>query len=686
MKPRSFIFGHLLLPAALISFPSSAQALTKANNTSALNLAASWSENVAPASTDVLLFNSTGVPASGGLTVAAANATVGGLLQFTDIAGNVTITQGTNHTWTLGPSSNTPGFTGGIDMSAATADVAIGSSGRTLRWSSFNYGGISVASGRTLTINSNFTNAGNTKTIAMTGSGSIIFNGSAGAGGATSFNVNGANVTMNNATNTWVAGTITAGSLTIGNTTALQNQTVTNNAASGLKFSTGVTSATLGNLAGSGGIDLTNIGAGAVSLTVGGNNSSQTYSGALSGSGTLTKTGTGALTLTNTANAVAFTVSGGTLTGGVATTSNGGFGTGGITFKGGTIGSTMGANNTLALGNAITVGSGDTGTFNTPNRVNWTGNVSGAGALTVNVSTTVSRMDLNNNWTGFTGTANFTGSGGVRFFSNGGTFNANSFQNTAINIGDSVSFNPVTNSGGNTYQIGSLAGSSATAALNGGSAGPATYSIGGLNTSTTFAGAITGNSALTKAGSGTLTLGGTSTYTGATTVTLGTLLVNGALGNTAVTVNGGALGGTGTIGGAVTVNTGARLAPGASIESLAVASANLNGGSLVVEYDGTAGGTIDLLSVTGVLDITNGTVDFDMLGSAPDDPFYIFATYGSLNGSAFANILDLPGGYKINYAFNDGITSNNIALVPIPEPGAGLLGGLGILLLLRRRR
>lgn len=194
-----------------------------------------------------------------------------------------------------------------------------------------------------------------------------------------------------------------------------------------------------------------------------------------------------------------------------------------------------------------------------------------------------------------------------------------------------------------------------------------------------------GAASLTKSGAGTMTLSGTSTYTGATTVSAGTLLVNGVLGNTAVSVTAGTLGGTGAIGGGVTISSGAFLSPGASIESLGVASATING-TLLAEYDGTGLGTIDLLSVAGLLDITNATVDFNQLGSSLDDPFYVFATYGSLGGTQFANVTDLPSGYNINYAYNDGFTSTNIALVAVPEPASLLLGSLGLLAILRRRR
>ncbi len=108
-------------------------------------------------------------------------------------------------------------------------------------------------------------------------------------------------------------------------------------------------------------------------------------------------------------------------------------------------------------------------------------------------------------------------------------FDNNSFQSTAVNVGDGITLFTRTGSGGNTIPLGSLSGGS-DAVLAGGAESSgifATYSIGSLNTNTEFAGTITsenvtnvsggsstaGSTNITKVGTGTLTLSGPLLYT-----------------------------------------------------------------------------------------------------------------------------------------------------------------------------
>jgi hypothetical protein len=115
----------------------------------------------------------------------------------------------------------------------------------------------------------------------------------------------------------------------------------------------------------------------------------------------------------------------------------------------------------------------------------------------------------------------------------------------------------------------------------------------------------------------------------------------------------------------VTVASGAFLAPGVGgIGNFNVAGGVTLAGTLAVGVDTIGAGVSDIFSVGGALDLSAGTsaIDFSVLG-ALDDPAYVFASYGSLNGT-FGTVSNLPTGYTIDY----GYLGNFIALVPVPEP------------------
>ena len=175
---------------------------------------------------------------------------------------------------------------------------------------------------------------------------------------------------------------------------------------------------------------------------------------------------------------------------------------------------------------------------------------------------------------------------------------------------------------GNTVQIGTLTGSGTLAGpqSNAGS-GDTLYVVGGNHSDSLFNGNISSNSAVagsetgvTKTGSGKLTLGGASTFTGGLTVESGTLCVNTPAGSGTGTGDlevfaGATLAGAGIIGSATTLDGGATLAPGDPVGTLTFTnSLTLNEGSVLKFALGASSDRVVVggsLLLAGRLQVTN---------------------------------------------------------------------------------
>ncbi len=241
----------------------------------------------------------------------------------------------------------------------------------------------------------------------------------------------------------------------------------------------------------------------------------------------------------------------------------------------------------------------------------------------------------------------------------------------------------------------------------------------GSNSFTTFTGIFSGAAAhnLTKTGNGTFTLANTftSTWTGTTTISSGILAVNGSLGNTSTIIGTGAtLQGSGSIVGSVTVQGGGTLATGNSIESLATGNLSLLANSILAyeaNNDALAGVAGDLTAVTGglTLDVSNlAKLTIMELGSgswSAGEKLTLISYSGAWNGGLFnysgSTLADDStfgfSGSQWNFNYNDTVAGTNytsdltgssfVTMTIVPEPNvATLLGGLGVLLILRRRR
>jgi autotransporter-associated beta strand protein len=304
---------------------------------------------------------------------------------------------------------------------------------------------VTLAASRNLVINPSVT-----ATLDSNGKNMTVADVIGGSGGLAI--VGGGVLTLSNSSTVSGGVQINGGTLDLAHPLAVQNSTVNLSPSGALNFAAGITSPTLGGLAGAGNLVLATVASQSVTLNVGNNGQSTTYSGNLSGGGGLTQTGPGILTLTGS----------NTYTGSTA-------------VKAGTLQATS----TASLPGYATAG-----------KIS----VSNGGMLAVSAG----------------------GSGW-----------------TSANIASLLSSN------GSGFASGSALGIDTTP--------------GNLS----YASNIAGSMGVTKLGANTLTLSGSDTYTGPTSINAGSLIVDGSLAKTAITVGGGAtLGGTGSIGGSVTAAGG----------------------------------------------------------------------------------------------------------------------------------
>lgn len=208
----------------------------------------------------------------------------------------------------------------------------------------------------------------------------------------------------------------------------------------------------------------------------------------------------------------------------------------------------------------------------------------------------------------FSGTTSFSAgaTGGARLILN----NRLALQNSTVIL--SADANLVFNDSvtTNTFTFGGLSASSAGTGFNlalqndATSPLPIALTVGGNNQSTSYQGVLSGGGSLIKTGSGTLTLGGANTYTGTTTVSSGTLEVDGSSAS-ATTVSGGAtLAGDGTVNATVTVNSGGSITPGAN--NLTVSSLTFSGSGTLNVGNLTDHTSVAALRVNSALTLSGG--------------------------------------------------------------------------------
>ncbi len=555
---------------------------------------------------------------------------------------------------------------------------------------------------------------------------SYAFSGGA-IGGTTGVTISGGGNVTFNATNTYSgATTITNGSLRVGNSNAVQNSTVTVNAANGLMFAAGLGTANLGGLAGSANIAMTDVGNNLVNLSVGSNGASTAYSGNLSGGGSFTKTGSGTLILSGTNSYLGTTfVSGGSLNvaGAIPTTpvvlSNGG----NLTLAPQQLNLTGQAS--LATASTTQGGFPASNAFDASLTTRWAANVNNNQWVELPMGASYSLSQIKIAWEAAyakdydivvannpTGNPNISGTGGwtiVGTVTNntvgqGGSIGAYVTTNLTPVAATNLAIYSIDENTGNNFSIWDVqeftSPTSTISSLN--SSDPTTsvtlalpstvLATGSDNTDALFAGTITGAGGVTKVGTGKFTLtNATNNYTGPTTVSNGKLVLasGSGLGATAITV-----GGSGTL--RANPNTGTTVSV-ASGGSLALAESSTfdmsgdnnagtfsvggtvrvgdsNGGAnLLFDAGLTSGGAsvTDKLAATGAVTVSGANtitiVPFGSTGTFTPGTFSLISSPAGLTlngGASFAlfNNSVTINGTLFNLALQSTTTTENLVV------------------------
>ncbi len=353
-------------------------------------------------------------------------------------------------------------------------------------------------------------------------------------------------------------------------------------------------------------------------------------------------------TFSNT-NAVSYTISGGAIGGagpllvnggGSVTLNNANSYSGGTLIQNGTL--IVGAVNALPVAGTITIGGpGHSGKLDLSGDNQTVGGLTTAGAAASQVITNNGGADATLTYAG--GSSTFGGA--IR----DGNTNATllSITSGALTLSGINNYSGATSVGGGTLTLTGSLGNTAVGVSGGaltlsatGAISQNTVTVSGTGTLTESAPNALGGTAVLAVMGGTATLSTANNYTGATSVSGGTLTVTGSLGNTPMGVSGGTL----TLGATAAVNQNTVTVSGAGTLLEGVANALAGTAGLTV-----TGGTATLSQAnnySGTTMVSGGTLNLPVAGAVSQGTITVSGT-GTLNATA-ADALAGTAGLVVN--------------------------------------